>query len=149
MPVAAVPLPTGCAYELCGEDVCYGSLVNFSFLLNSGPWPEDIHSWAWEDPGKGTDSLPEGGSGGEPYGRYWNLGGRELVKIHHPKCPLQDGVLAPLGLDQLPLSHGSTCCSICCCLCPQASPSCHQEHLISKAQLMPFLKAFPSVLTQY
>lgn len=105
MPVAAVPLPTGCAYKLCGEDVCYGSLVKFSFLLNSGPWPEDIHSWAWEEPGKGTDSLPEGGSGGEPYGRYWkNLGGRELVRIHHPKCRLQDGVLAPLGLDQLPLT---------------------------------------------
>ena len=30
-----------------------------------------------------------------------------------------------------------------------ASPLCPQEHLISKAQLMHFLKAFPSVLTQY
>lgn len=52
--------------EPCEEDVCYGSLVKFSFLSNSGPWPEDIHSWAWEEPGEGTESLPEDGSSGEP-----------------------------------------------------------------------------------
>ena len=41
-------------------------LLNFPFC-QTGPWPEDM---AWEEPCKGTESLPEGGSGGEPHGRY-------------------------------------------------------------------------------
>ena len=149
------------------EDVCYGPLVSFSFWQTLDHGQKTILFWASEEPGKGTETLPEGGSGGEPYGRYWkNLGGilmagRELVRIHHPKCSLQDEVLAPSGPDHLPLSHISPCCrtsAISRAHRPALPTSrstfagllpwpCHQKQTFSKAQLMRFLKAFPNVPT--
>ena len=147
--------------------MCYGPLVSFSFWQTLDHGQKTILFWASEEPGKGTETPPEGGSGGEPYGRYWkNLGGilmagRELVRIHHPKCSLQDEVLAPSGPDHLPLSHISPCCrtsAISRAHRPALPTSrstfagllpwpCHQKQTFSKAQLMRFLKAFPNVPT--
>ena len=76
VPVGAVPLPTGQAYEL-GERMCI--MILFVFLSGK-PWTmaKNIHFWAMQESGKGTESLPEGRSGGQPYARYWENWGEVL-----------------------------------------------------------------------
>ena len=79
----------------------------------------------------------------EGTGRIWE-GGRELVRIHHPKCPLQDRVLAPLGLDRPPLSPGSTCCSTSAAACAhRPAPSARRHVRVPWARPLPVSSYHP------
>lgn len=133
-------------YRPCGEDVCYGSLVKFSFLSNSGPWPEDIHSWAWEEPGGRELShflrMDQVESLRKVLEKiYWEEGGSWLEFIIL-SVPYRTESGSPGTGPTTPLTWLYLLQHLCCCPVPQASPLCQHEHLISKAQLMYFLKAF-------